>query len=776
MTSKQKWLFVTTALVIIAVTNTSCIGVEQTVTLPDDLEQPATVTEAVAEPTQVTPAPTESPSSDLTLAKTAESDPEDAPHGKPNRLIDEKSPYLLQHAYNPVDWYPWGEEAFAKARAENKPIFLSIGYSTCHWCHVMEAESFEDPEVAALMNDAFISIKVDREERPDIDSLYMNVAMMMNGSGGWPLNIIMTPDQKPFYAATYIPKTSRFQLVGMMELIPRVQEVWKTQHIETLDFAERVAEAVQLSAQVSTDEALTEATLDGAYEDLTARFDADNGGFGEAPKFPSPHNLLFLLRYWKRTGDANALTMVEITLQEMRQGGIYDQVGFGFHRYSTDAHWLLPHFEKMLYDQAMLAMTYTEAYQATGNPEYEQSAREIFSYVLRDMTDPDGGFYSAEDADSEGEEGKFYLWSTAELQELLTPEELALAKAVYSLENEGNFVEQGAGERTGANILHRTGSYAQVAEELGMSEVALGLQIEPIRQKLFTTREARIHPHKDDKVLTDWNGLMIAALAKGAQAFDEPTYAEAAARSADFLLSTLRDGDGRLLHRYRDGEAGIQATADDYAFLIWGLLDLYEATFELPYLEQAIALNGEFITHFWDDESGGFFFTADDAEALLTRQKEFYDGAIPSANSVAMLNLLRLERITADSDLAERAAAIGLAFGGGVQANPAGFTQMLVGVDFGTGPSHEVVIVGEPGETDTMTLVTALHRPFVPNKVVLLRPPGDAPPITQLAQYTQYHYALDGKATAYVCQNFECELPTTDVETMLALLEGASVP
>ena len=773
MKSTPKWIIIT-ALVIITALSASCTGAEQTVTAPDNVEQPATGDESGAEPGPEIPAPTELPSSDPPLTKVTapEPPPTGAQHGEPNRLIDEKSPYLLQHAYNPVDWYPWGEEAFAKARAENKPIFLSIGYSTCHWCHVMEEESFEDPEVAALMNDAFISIKVDREERPDIDSLYMNVTMMMNGSGGWPLNIIMTPDQKPFYAATYIPKTSRFQLVGMVELIPRVQEVWETQHIETLDFADRVAEAVQLSAQVSTDEDLTEATLGGAYEDLAARFDTGNGGFGDAPKFPSPHNLLFLLRYWKRTGDANALSMVETTLQEMRQGGIYDQVGFGFHRYSTDARWLLPHFEKMLYDQAMLAMAYTEAYQATGNPEYEQNAREIFSYVLRDMTDPGGGFYSAEDADSEGEEGKFYLWFTAELQEILTPEELALAKAVYNLEDEGNFVEQGAGERTGANILHRTGSYAQVAEELDMSEVALGLQIEPIRQKLFAAREARIHPHKDDKVLTDWNGLMIAALAKGAQTFDEPLYAEAAARSADFLLSTLRDGDGRLLHRYRDGEAGIQATADDYAFLVWGLLDLYEATFELPYLEQAIALNDEFITHFWDDDAGGFYLTADDAEALLARQKEFYDGAIPSANSVAMLNLLRLERVTADSDLAERAAAIGKTFGGGVQANPAGFTQMLVGVDFGIGPSHEVVIVGELGAEDTTALVTALRQPLVPNKVVLLRPPGDAPPITQLAEYTQFHYALDGKATAYVCQNFECELPTTDVATMLELLEG----
>jgi len=689
---------------------------------------------------------------------------------KYNRLIHEKSPYLLQHADNPVEWYPWGEEAFEKARQEDKPIFLSIGYSSCHWCHVMEHESFEHPQVAALMNDAFVSIKVDREERPDIDDVYMAVAQMMTGRGGWPLNIIMTPDRVPFFAATYIPKESRWGQVGMLSLIPVIKERWETQRNELLNVAERVTGTLQRMSQGAPGDELSESTLELAFQQLSQRFDAQHGGFGSAPKFPTPHNLLFLLRYWKRTGNEGALHMVEQTLQAMRRGGVFDHVGLGFHRYSTDAHWLLPHFEKMLYDQAMLAMAYSEAYQATGNEAYQQTAEEIFAYVLRDMTAPEGGFYSAEDADSEGEEGKFYLWTQRELREVLGEREADFVAKVFGVEPGGNFSDEATREKTGKNILHLLEPPSQLAVELGMSEQELAERVEAARRKLFVQREERVHPLKDDKVLTDWNDLMIAALAKGAWVFDEPRYTDAAARAANFVLHRMVRDDGRLLHRYRDGEAALPAYAADYAFLTWGLLELYEATFELRYLERALALNAYLLEHFWDGENGGFYSTADDGEELLVRQKEIYDGAIPSANSVAMLNLLRLGRMTAQPDLEEKAAIISRAFSASVRQSPIAYTQLMLAVDFALGPSYEVVIAGKPGAEDTRMMLAALRAQFVPDKVVLLRPDGESPRIARLAEFTQYQRSIDGKATAYVCRNYKCEFPTTDVEVLLNLL------
>ena len=682
--------------------------------------------------------------------------------GNPNRLVHEKSPYLLQHAYNPVDWHPWGQEAFDKARAEDKPIFLSIGYSTCHWCHVMERESFEDAEVAALMNDAWVSIKVDREERPDIDSIYMDVVVQLTGSGGWPLNVLMTADQKPFFAATYIPRQSRFGRVGMVELAQRIKELWQTDRQRLLDAAEQVARAVREPPSEDAGPDLDGRVLGQARNQLADRFDAVHGGFGTRPKFPTPHNLLFLLRHWRRTGDAGTLGMVETTLRAMRRGGIYDHVGFGFHRYSTDAKWLLPHFEKMLYDQAMLTMAYTEAHQATGRVEYEQTAREILAYVLRDMTDPLGGFYSAEDADTEGREGKFYVWSLAEIRSLLSEDDATWVSTTFNLAEEGNFREEATGVLTGENILHLT---RPLSDEERARWAA-------IRERLFAVRERRVHPHKDDKVLTDWNGLMIAGLAKASQAFDELTYRAAAERAAQFVLTALRDGEGRLLHRYRDGEASIRAHADDYAFLIWGLLDLYEATFNVAYLREALRLNDELLEHFWDAGQGGLFFTADDGEPLLSRRKEIYDGAIPSANSVHMSNLLRLSRMAGDPAMEERAAAIGRAFSGKVRAAPLAYTQLLQAVNFALGPAYEVVIVGEDGASDTQAMVRALRRSFTPNKVVLFRPPGDSPEIAALAEFTRYQHRLDGKATAYVCQDYACERPTTDPTEMLALLSA----
>jgi len=689
----------------------------------------------------------------------------------PNRLINEPSPYLRQHAHNPVDWYPWGPEAFERAQRENKPIFLSIGYSTCHWCHVMAHESFEHPEVARLMNEAFVSIKVDREERPDIDNVYMSACQAMTGSGGWPLSIIMTPDKRPFFAATYIPRESRFGLIGIMELIPQIRELWATRRGEALSLSNKIAAILQQTSQDTAGEELDEATLELTYEQLAERFDGQHAGFSSAPKFPTPHNLLFLLRYWKRTGNGMALDMVEKTLQAMGRGGVYDHVGFGFHRYSTDSQWLVPHFEKMLYDQSMLAMAYTEAYQATGKEDYGKTAREIFTYVLRDMPVPEGGFCSAEDADSEGEEGKFYLWTQEEVRQLLGNEEGDFVAKVFNIEKDGNFAEQVTGRKSGANILHIRKSLGELASDLNLSQQDLQAHLEVIRQKLFAYREKRVHPMKDDKILTDWNGLMIAALAKGAQAFDEPEYAEAAHSAADFILGNMRKPDGRLWHRYRDGQVGVEANLDDYAFLVWGLIELYEATFDARYLEVALELTGDMVGHFWDEDGGGLYLTPEDGESLLVRKKEIYDGAIPSGNSVAMLNLLRLGRMTANSDLEEKAAKIGRAFSRSVKQSPSAYTQLMVALDFGIGPCYEVVIAGNAQAEDTKAMVKALGTRFLPSKVVLLNPDGrESPEIAQLAEFTRNQSSIGGKATAYVCMNYNCKLPTTDINKMLELL------
>ena len=456
-----------------------------------------------------------------------------------NRLIHEKSPYLLQHAYNPVDWYPWGDEAFERAQVEDKPIFLSIGYSTCHWCHVMERESFEDPEVAGMMNELVISIKVDREERPDLDHIYMMVCQLLTGSGGWPLNILMTPDKKPYFAGTYIPKQTRLGRTGIMDLIPRLAQVWTEQRDDVNDSAEKIVTALKSVDRDNQEGELDEAALPMTFQQLVERFDEKHGGFGEAPKFPTPHIILFLLRHWKRTGDRKALDMVEKTLWDIQKGGIHDHVGFGFHRYATDQTWLVPHFEKMLYDQAFLVMAYVEAYQAAGQKAYEETARNVLTYVLRDMTDSEGGFYSAEDADSEGVEGKFYVWSEEEIRSILPPEEADLVIKVFNIEKDGNFLDESAKIRTGANILHLQKSLPEIASDLKISEQEILNRWTAARRKLFSVREKRIHPYKDDKVLTDWNGLMIAALAKASAAFGDPQYAEAAAKAVGFVFERL---------------------------------------------------------------------------------------------------------------------------------------------------------------------------------------------------------------------------------------------
>ena len=666
-------------------------------------------------------------------------------HTHTNRLALEKSPYLLQHAHNPVDWCPWGEEAFQKAREADKPIFLSIGYATCHWCHVMEHESFENEEVAALLNEAFVCVKVDREERPDIDEIYMTVCQMLTQSGGWPLTIVMTPDKQPFFAATYIPRESRFGRAGLAELVPRISNAWKKQRADILQSAGQITAALSQSSEAGG--APDKNLLSRAFQESEQTFDAQYGGFGSAPKFPSPHRLIFLIR---QDPDASR-PMVEKTLTAMRRGGIWDQVGFGIHRYSTDREWLVPHFEKMLYDQALIALACIEAYEAYGDELYRRMAEDIFTYVLRDMTAPNGGFYSAEDADSEGVEGKFYVWSLDDLHAVLNPEELAIAVQTFNVQPDGNFRDEATRQMTGENILHGSG-----AEDIPFA----------IREKLFAAREKRIHPLKDTKVLTDWNGLMIAALAKVARAFNESQYAAAAQCAADFVWNDLQK-DGRLMHRWREGHTAVQGQLADYAFMIFGLLELYETTFDFQALGKALALNETVLAHFQDKPGGGFYLTADDAEELIVRPKSMQDGAIPSGNSMQMMNLLRLARLTGRTEYEALADHTARAFAATINRAPSWFGQALQAIQFAEGAGAEVVIVGDPNLPQAQDLIDAVRSVYQPNRTVLLKKPG----IECIAPFTAEMQLVGGKPAVYICRDFSCEQPLTDPKKVIEALQ-----
>jgi uncharacterized protein YyaL (SSP411 family) len=686
-----------------------------------------------------------------------------------NKLAKEKSPYLLQHSDNPVKWYPWCDEAFEKARLEDKPIFLSIGYSTCHWCHVMAHESFEDDKVASLMNESFVSIKVDREERPDIDGIYMTVCQMMTGSGGWPLTIIMTPDKKPFFSGTYFPKTNRFGRAGLLDLIPQIRNYWQNNREELLKSAEEVLSALMNTTNGKNGEFITVEVFHKAFKDFKRMFDSENGGFGHAPKFPTPHNLLFLLRYWKRVESNEALEMVTKTLNEMRKGGIYDQLGYGFHRYSTDERWLVPHFEKMLYDQALLIQAYVEAFQITNNISYQRTSEQILEYILRDMTSSEGGFYSAEDADSEGQEGKFYLWDVDELKEILKDDAELFIK-VFNCKKDGNWIDHAAGSAPGTNILHLEESLQRFSKQFEIPEKDIENKMEFARKKLFEVRDRRIHPHKDDKILTDWNGLVISALSKAARVFNKKKYSNAAEMAVKFIEGHLFTKKERLLHRYRAGESGIPAQIDDYAFLISGLLELYETVYKVEYLKLALRLQEIQLNHYWDNKNGGFFFTSDDAEKLLIRQKEIYDGAIPSGNSVSLLNLLRLGRITGNSDFEDKAEKLIKAFSVQISKSPTAFSQFLNGVDFAIGPAKEIVVVGNINITDTQKMLNLINKKFIPNKVLLLNDP-DNPEITELAGFTKTQNMVKGKSTAYICENYNCKMPINDLDKLEELLK-----
>jgi uncharacterized protein YyaL (SSP411 family) len=688
-----------------------------------------------------------------------------------NRLINEKSPYLLQHAHNPVNWYPWSEEAFDRAKAEDKPVFVSIGYATCHWCHVMEKESFEDEETAGHLNETFICIKVDREERPDIDSVYMVACQMLTGSGGWPLNVFMTPGKKPFFAATYIPNRSRFGRPGLVELCQKIKELWRLQKEKVLETAADVVDNLGRAFEFSPERELDPSLLDQAYDQIRESFDAKLGGFKPAPKFPTPHRLLFLLRRYHRSGNPLALEMVRKTLEAMRLGGLWDHVGFGFHRYSTDKEWRVPHFEKMLYDQALIAFACTEAYQITKEKFFANTADEIFAYVFRDMTSAEGVFYSAEDADSEGEEGKFYVWTTEAFREALGEEGAERWMGIFNLREEGNFSEEAAGRKTGTNILYLDRPLSRWAETLNMQESELVLEWEKIRDKLFQARKKRVRPLKDDKVLTDWNGLMIAALASGARVLDKPEYARAAERAVEFLMREMRDRSGRLRHRFRDGEVAIDAQANDYAFFILGLLELYRSTFDPAHVKRAIMLQEQMLNDFWDEDKGGFFSTGKWMTELPARPKEVYDGAIPSANSVSLFNLLSLSRLTGDARWEHKAYDLARALMGTVRTHPSAYTQFLIGLDFALSPNQEVVIAGDPDSPEAKEMISILNARFLPGLVVIFKSRSWEKDLVQFAGFTAALQPVEGKATAYVCTNFSCHRPTSDARTLAALIQ-----
>src|SRR5512136_26828 len=694
---------------------------------------------------------------------------------KPNRLIHEKSPYLLQHAYNPVDWYPWSEEPFRRARAEDRPVFLSIGYSTCHWCHVMARESFDDPEVAALLNASFVNIKVDREERPEIDQVYMEVALAIMGTGGWPLTLVLTPDGKPFFAATYIPRKSGLGLVGMLDLVPGISSAWRERREELLDAADRVTVLLR-SRPPSGDGGDAVAVVDQVLDDLKAGFDREHGGFGGAPKFPTPHALTFLLREFRKRADPELLAMAEKTLLSMHAGGIYDHVGSGFHRYATDAGWRIPHFEKMLYDQALLAMAYTEAFLITGKAVYRKVAEETLGYMLRDLRSAEGAFFSAEDAESGGREGGYYLWTWDGIGEVLTGSERAAFTVYYGICRDGNMPRHPGVTASGENVLFIADPGGEAPGETGLPRDALTGTLSRAMEKVRAARNRRQRPSRDEKILTDWNGLAIGALAMASRAFGSAEHREAAGETARFILTRLATKEGRLLHRYFGGEAGVEGNADDYAFLAWGLIELYETTFDTRFLEQAAVLTNVLLSRFWDREQGGFFFTPDDSEALIARLKPVHDGSVPSANSVALHNLILLFRLTGRTRYLDRARELMAWYLRERSSTAPAATWMMASLSLAFSPSTEVVIAGDPDAPDTRALLQVAGTRQHPGVSVLLKRPAGDPLLDSLAPFTRDFTTRDGMAAAYVCRNHACELPVTDPESLARILDAPPGP
>ena len=693
----------------------------------------------------------------LAMVSCGKGDPvtKDTEHKQSNRLIHEASPYLLQHAHNPVDWFPWGSEAFEKAKREDKPIFLSIGYSTCHWCHVMAHESFENERIATILNANFVSIKVDREERPDVDAVYMDFVQKTTGSGGWPLSVFLTADGKPFYGGTYFPPIDSYGRPGFESLLASIQDAWQNQRDKILTSADKITSVLNEKVQAGGTLRLNQETLKTTAETLGRIYDPQFGGFGNAPKFPQSGMLSFLMVYSHRADDEKSLAMVQHTLEKMANGGIYNHLGGGFHRYSVDRQWLVPHFEKMLYDQALISRAYVQAYQLTGNPDDREVVTEIFDYVLRDMTSPDGGFYSAEDADSEGHEGTFYVWEPEQIDTLLSGKEAKLVTSYYGVTDRGNF------ER-GKSILHVAMPLSEAAENAGVDIDDATKVLDSARKKLFAARERRIRPHRDEKIIAGWNGLMISALAYGGVVLEEPDYIQAAKKTADFILGNLYK-DGRLMRYYANGEAHEYAVLNDYAYLIRGLIDLYQADFDPVGLKKVVELAGQMTALFEDKQTGGFYLTGSDAEELVVRTRPGYDGAIPSGNSVAATELIRLAELTGQKKWMASAEKVLQFYQDDLENQGTSLTDMLIAADFWLGPRSEIVVAGQLRQPEAQAVLGQLRKHFLPRMVVLLRDSEmNLPLLEEIAETVKGRNAIDGKVTIYLCEDFVCKQPMTE--------------
>ena len=683
-------------------------------------------------------------------------------HKHTNHLIHETSPYLLQHAHNPVDWYPWSDEAFHKAKSENRPILLSIGYSACHWCHVMERESFEDEKIAALMNDLFVNIKVDREERPDLDEIYMNAVQMLTGRGGWPMTVFLTPEGKPFYGGTYFPPEDRYGVPGFPKILQGVANAYREKPQDVERSVEQILTALQrMSLSTESQQPFSSDVIAQSAEQLAQAYDADHGGLGKAPKFPNVGVYELFLRHYHHSKGSRFLEMVTHTLTKMAQGGIYDHVGGGFHRYSVDAKWLVPHFEKMLYDNAQLVRIYAQVYCITGEPFFKQVVDATMTYLVREMLHTEGGFYSTQDADSEGEEGKFFVWTEEEISQILGEEASEIFCRIYDASEAGNFEEK--------NILHPILTLEQASKFFRRDPKAIESLVSDAKVKLFEEREKRIKPFRDEKILTSWNGLMLSGLAEAIKISRHPAHLEAANRTVDFIFTKMFR-DGRLLHTYKNGTAKILGYLDDYAFLAAGLLDLFEATLNRAHLDRAVELAEIMSDEFWDEAGGGFFYTGRSHERLIAQSKPIFDGSIPSGNAVATQVLLRLQHYTGKEDYLKRAERILRAYYNAMENQPFGFAHMLAALDFYLQKPKEVVLVGDKREPKTVELLTKIHSLYVPNMTLQLASPGDS--LEKISSLLAGKKQIEDKPTVYVCHNFTCSRPVVEWDDLKPLLNG----
>ncbi len=692
-----------------------------------------------------------------------------------NRLRHERSPYLLQHADNPVDWYPWSDEAFARAAEEGKPVFLSIGYSSCHWCHVMEEESFSDRKVAGLLNDSFVAVKVDREERPDIDSAYMAMAQVVVGQAGWPLTVIMTPDGRPFYIATYIPRESRGGQVGLLDLLPHVSAFWRDRKDELLESANRIISVTESVFSSQRGAPLSNDIVHAAVAQLGGQFDVVNGGFGNAPKFPVPSRLMLLLHHWWASGDRASLDMVTATLDAMRLGGIYDHVGAGFHRYSVDVGWNIPHFEKMLYDQALLTTVYVDAYSATGDGFYAATAREVLRYVMETLQSDGGGIRSSEDADSEGEEGKFYTWTVNDMESLLSRDELKGLLVAGGIMGEDDSLEALSEADRGGQLVLRLTARPDRLQNLSVDGQPVGSLVRSALTKLGKGREGRVRPGMDDKIVADWNGLAVQALARAGRALGEQSYVEAAVRCAEFVLTMMRDDSGRLYHALRGDGAAVPGFLEDYAFMADGLLDLFQATQEPKYLREAMALTSQMVELFWDDENGAFFQTGRDAKAMVVRTKPYFDGAMPSGNSIAASVLVRIGRLTDDAAMIEHADRLFSALSSLVGSSPGQFPQLLSAYMMRRSDCYVSIVVGDREDRDTRELIRTIDETYTPGTILVVVPADQsASQVGALVPAARDAVPVHGHQAAYVCSGSMCSQPVDNPEDLRELLKGRS--